>query len=106
AAGLQSTDNKNERPATILHVVIAARARRPQFSSRRIFEIGRHNSDDGRRLIIERQLSSNQVAITAKVGLPPFVAHDHDRAGARLIFFGYERAAQDRLRPECLKESW
>jgi hypothetical protein len=37
--------------------------------------------------------------------LPPFVAHDNDRAAALLIFLGLKRTAEERPHAERLKET-
>jgi hypothetical protein len=105
ASGFQSPHDPDKRPAATLRIVGATRSWSPQLTTRREFELRWHDPHDRRRLIVEGQLSSDDVSIAAKVALPPLVAEDHDRAAALLIFLREERAAEERLDAQCFEKA-
>ena len=106
APRFQSPHNPDECPATILWVVFAPWTRGPHLAAGRIFKLRGHNAYHGRRLVVERQLLSNQVRVTAEVLLPPVVAQNHNRTGALLIFLRQEGTAQERRGAQGLEEAW
>ena len=62
------------------------------------------HADDCVRLAVQRDALPQDVQRQSKFALPKAVTEDGDGAGARLIFFGTKRAAEQRRQAEGGKE--
>jgi hypothetical protein len=65
----------------------------------------RKNADEGTRLVIEHHLRPDDVRIATKAGLPAGVADHRYRRGVGFVFFGADRAAEDRRNTQDSKKT-
>ncbi len=65
---------------------------------------GRHHTDDGVRLAVERERAADGVGRAAEMALPESGAEHHDMAAPRRVLFREEHAAEKRLGANGLEE--